>query len=92
MRFVADQHMVLGVDPKADWETIQSVYSKLAQKFHASNRETGDPEKFKTNLDRIMQNCSRFLDFDKIDVLMTSEYRFGGWTDLDRGKIGVREE
>ncbi len=52
----------------------------------------GDPEKFKTNLDRIMQNCSRFLDFDKIDVLMTSEYRFGGWTDLDRGKIGVRAE
>jgi hypothetical protein len=59
---------------------------------HVFFNAAGDPVKFQANLDRIMQNCSRFLDFDKIDVLMTSEYRFGGWADLDRGKIGVRDE
>jgi hypothetical protein len=52
---------------------------------------SGDPAKYRANLDRMMQNCHRFLDFDKIDVIMTSEYRFGGWTDLERGKAGVRD-
>ena len=51
----------------------------------------GDPTRYKENLDRILQNCGRFLDFDKIDVIMTSEHRFGGWTDLERGKAGVRD-
>jgi hypothetical protein len=51
----------------------------------------GDPAGCQANLDRIMQNCGRFLDFDKIDVIMTSEHRFGGWADLDRGKAGVRD-
>jgi len=51
----------------------------------------GDPARYQENLDRMMKNCGRFLDFDKIDVIMTSEYRFGGWTDLDRGKAGVRD-
>ena len=49
----------------------------------------GDPARYKANLDRIMQNCSRFLDFDKIDVIMTSEHRFGGWADRDQA--GVRD-
>jgi len=51
----------------------------------------GDPARYQANLDRMMQNCRRFLDFDKIDVILTSEYRFGGWADLDRGKAGVRD-
>ena len=51
----------------------------------------GDPERYKENLDRMMQNCHRFIDFDKIDVIMTSEFRFGGWADLDRGRTGMRD-
>jgi hypothetical protein len=50
----------------------------------------GDPARYKENLDRMMQNCGRFLDFDKIDVIMTSEHRFGGWTDLAPAQAGVR--
>ncbi|WP_395407538.1 EthD domain-containing protein [Pseudoduganella sp. UC29_106] len=34
----------------------------------------GDPEKFKRNLDTMMDSCSRFIDFDKIDVVPTSQY------------------
>jgi len=52
----------------------------------------GDPQKYQANLDRMMQTCGRFIDFDKIDVILTSEYRFGGWADLDRGKSSVRDE
>ncbi len=49
----------------------------------------GDPARYQENLDRMMQNCGRFLDFDKIDVIMTSEHRFGGWADRDQA--GVRD-
>jgi len=32
-------------------------------------------------LDRMMTSCGRFIDTDRIDVLITSEFRFGGWGD-----------
>jgi curved DNA-binding protein CbpA len=41
-----DHYAVLGVEPKADSETIQKAYSKLAQKYHPNNAETGDAELF----------------------------------------------
>jgi hypothetical protein len=41
----------------------------------------GDPVKFQERLDRMMASCARFIDFDKIDVMITSAFRFGGWTD-----------
>lgn len=41
----------------------------------------GDPVKFQDRLDRMMASCARFIDFDKIDVIITSAFRFGGWTD-----------
>lgn len=41
-----DHYIVLGVETNADAETIQTAYSKLAQKFHSANSATGDPEKF----------------------------------------------
>ena len=41
----------------------------------------GDQKKFDERLDRMMSSCDRFLDRDKIDVLVTSLFRFGGWTD-----------
>jgi curved DNA-binding protein CbpA len=41
-----DHYDVLGVDPKADSETIQQAYSALAQKFHPNNGSLGNKEKF----------------------------------------------
>jgi hypothetical protein len=36
---------------------------------------------FDARLDTMMTSCGRFIDMDKIDVLITSEFRFGGWSD-----------
>jgi hypothetical protein len=41
----------------------------------------GDNAKFQACLDRMMTSCARFIDFDRIDVMITSEFRFGGWAD-----------
>ena len=41
----------------------------------------GNPEKYEKNLKRMMDSCARFIDFDRIDVMVTSAYRFGGWAD-----------
>lgn len=38
----------------------------------------GDDDKFKRNLQAMMDSCARFIDFDKIDVIPTSEYNFEG--------------
>ena len=35
----------------------------------------GDDEKCRRNLQAMMDSCVRFIDFDKIDVVPTSEYR-----------------
>lgn len=35
---------------------------------------TGDEEKFQRNLQAMMESCQRFIDFDKIDVVPTSQY------------------
>ena len=35
----------------------------------------GDEAKFQRNLAAMMDSCARFIDFDKIDVLPTSQYR-----------------
>ncbi|QVM89001.1 hypothetical protein I0D68_06105 [Pseudomonas lalucatii] len=34
----------------------------------------GDEEKFQRNLTAMLDSCKRFLDFDKIDVVPTSQY------------------
>lgn len=34
----------------------------------------GDEAKFQRNLAKMMDSCSRFIDYDKIDVLPTSQY------------------
>lgn len=41
-----DHYEVLGIDPKADVETIQQAYSALAKKFHPGNAVSGDAEAF----------------------------------------------
>lgn len=42
----------------------------------------GDEARYQQHLKRMMDSCVRFIDFDKIDVVPTSEYRVGGWADL----------
>lgn len=42
----------------------------------------GNTQKYDANLARMMDSCARFIDFDKIDVIVTSAYRFGGWADV----------
>lgn len=34
----------------------------------------GDQDKFQRNLQAMMESCQRFIDFDKIDVIPTSQY------------------
>ena len=41
-----DHYAVLGIDPKADSETIQRAYTKLAQKYYPNNEVTGNAEMF----------------------------------------------
>ena len=41
-----DCHEALGINPKADLETIQRAYSELAQKYHPNNPATGDRDAF----------------------------------------------
>ncbi|MDB5393310.1 MAG: hypothetical protein JWM91_816 [Rhodospirillales bacterium] len=41
----------------------------------------GNEEKYQERFARMMNSCGRFIDVDKIDVLITSEFRFGGWAD-----------
>lgn len=37
----------------------------------------GDKAKFDANLATMMESCGRFIDFDRIDVLITSQFNFG---------------
>ena len=34
----------------------------------------GDEKKYQKNLDAMMESCNRFIDFDRIDVVPTSQY------------------
>ncbi|OXI17754.1 EthD domain-containing protein [Burkholderia sp. AU15512] len=41
---------------------------------HAFFDAVGDDEKFQRNVAEMMDSCGRFIDFDKIDVVPTSQY------------------
>jgi curved DNA-binding protein CbpA len=41
-----DHYAVLGIDPKADSDTIQKAYAKLAQRYFPNNADTGNAEMF----------------------------------------------
>jgi len=41
-----DHYALFGIEPNADSDTIQAVYQRLAQKYHPSNKESGDKDKF----------------------------------------------
>jgi curved DNA-binding protein CbpA len=41
-----DHYVILGIEPKADSDTIQRAYAKLAQKYYPNNSATADAEMF----------------------------------------------
>ncbi|WP_321799214.1 EthD domain-containing protein [Caballeronia sp. J97] len=41
---------------------------------HAFFDAVGDEAKFQRNVERMMESCARFIDFDRIDVLPTSQF------------------
>jgi curved DNA-binding protein CbpA len=63
-----DHYAILGVDPKANSETIQAAYAKLAERYRLDNPVTGNPEKFDSvNLAfEILCDASLRAEFDKI--------------------------
>jgi hypothetical protein len=85
-----DHYSLLGVDPKANSETIQNNYSKLAQKYHPDNPDTGDAEKFESvNLAyEVLSDPLLRREFDKLKGLdQEGAVKFSGlsfFTDLGR--------
>ncbi len=63
-----DHYAVLGVDPKADSETIQQAYSKLAQKYFPGNTATGDPKLFEeiNQAYEVLSDPEQRILFDKV--------------------------
>jgi hypothetical protein len=63
-----DHYAVLDVDPKADSDSIQSAYAKLAQRYHPNNAATGDAEKFEAvNLAyEVLSDAELRSGFDKL--------------------------
>ncbi len=63
-----DHYVLLGIDPKADSETIQAAYSKLAEKYRPDNPHTGNREKFDAiNLAfEVLSDAGLRSEFDKL--------------------------
>jgi curved DNA-binding protein CbpA len=63
-----DHYEVLGVEPKAEMETIKAAYARLAQLYHPNNPETGDKEKFELVAGSYEILCDPVLrkEFDKV--------------------------
>ncbi|HUA83044.1 MAG TPA: DnaJ domain-containing protein [Bryobacteraceae bacterium] len=83
-----DHYCILGVDPKASSETIQTAYGKLAQKYRPDNPETGDYEKFESvNLAyEVLSDANLRRSFDQLKGLdQETGVKFSGaafFTDL----------
>jgi curved DNA-binding protein CbpA len=63
-----DHYIVLGIETNADSETIQAAYSKLAQKYHPGNAETGNKEKFDqlNQAYEVLSDAGLRLAFDQV--------------------------
>ena len=46
-------------------------------------RANGSEETFQANLKRELDNVARFIDGESTTVFVTSQYRFGGWADVE---------
>lgn len=86
-----DHYVVLGVDARAGSEAIQAAYTKLAQKYHPDNPETGDFDKFEAlNLAyEVLSDPELRRQFDKLKGLdQEAGVKFSGapfFEDLMRG-------
>ena len=86
-----DHYSILGVDPKATSEIIQSAYAKLAQKYRPDNPETGDFDKFESiNLAyEVLSDLNLRREFDKVKGLdQETAVKFTGaafFAELGRG-------
>ncbi len=63
-----DHYTILGVDPKANSEAIQTAYAKLAERYRPDNPDTGNPEKFESinQAFEVLCDASLRAEFDKI--------------------------
>jgi curved DNA-binding protein CbpA len=63
-----DHYALLGIEPKADSDTIQLAYTRLAQKYNPGNSDTGNAEKFEAlNIAfEVLSDPALRLSFDKI--------------------------
>jgi len=63
-----DHYVTLAVETNSDSETIQAAYSKLAQKYHPSNPETGDKVKFDAvnQAYEVLSDAGLRASFDKV--------------------------
>ena len=63
-----DHYIVLNVEINADSETIHAAYSKLAQKYHPGNADTGNKEKFDgvNQAYEVLADPVLRLEFDKV--------------------------
>jgi hypothetical protein len=81
-----DHYEVLEVDPKANLETIQEAYSRLANYYHPGTPETGDQEKFEAVNLAYEVLCDPMLrrEFDKLKGLDAEEMpKFTGYPFFD---------
>ena len=80
-----DHYELLGVEPTADTEAIQAAYGSLAKKYHPSNPETGDAEKFEAlNLAyEVLSDPQTRRDFDKVKGIGVTEEQAPQFSGLD---------
>jgi curved DNA-binding protein CbpA len=66
-----DHYSILGVEPRATAEAIQTAYTRLAQKYHPSTPQTGDQDKFDSiNLAyEVLSDAGLRLEFDNVKGL-----------------------
>jgi hypothetical protein len=82
-----DHYALFGLDPKADSETIQKVYTKYSERYHPDNKDTGDKEKFDAvNLAfEVLSDPLLRREFDKLKGVSQDDgvVRFSGPTFFD---------
>jgi hypothetical protein len=63
-----DHYSILGVEPRADSEMIQTAYSRMAQKYHPNNPDTGNVDKFDAvnQAYEVLSDPSLRIEFDKV--------------------------
>jgi hypothetical protein len=82
-----DHYALLGIDPKSDSDTIALAYTKLSEKYHPHNAETGNQEKFDavTLAFEVLSDPLLRREFDKLKgvSLETGSPKFSGLAFFD---------